>query len=324
MEVAVKFFLGGLYADVPVDHMESGGRTFRDYFQDRAWLTSNDGGEPVKFVCIEWCKRDLSIARAHGIGQRDSVLIRHEPICVHPMSYRKSIGRNFSRIIEPGKDPALNPFAVPRYQQLPLTINDDWKQRIFNQVVMINSNQISFVKGEFYSLRRRCVYEIDEVCLFGRNWNIGTMKRVRIATIHLLLCLRALKLPQISSLVYWFRRPVKAIASPDSKAEALQLFGIALVIENSAEFLTEKIFDALTNLCIPVYVGPIPSNFGIPEDLFIYAEPNIEAIKKAISIARLINYVEWKERTIRWVTSQETRRQWSPDAIIGQIYELIY
>jgi len=207
---------------------------------------------------------------------------------------------------------------------LPPTINDDGKQRIFNQVIMMNSNQISFVKGEFYSLRRRCVYEIEEVCLFGRNWNIGTMKRVRIATIHLLLCLRALKLPQRSSLVYWFRRPVKAIASPDSKADALQVFGIALVIENSAEFLTEKIFDALTNLCIPVYVGPLPSNFGIPEDLFVYADPNVEAIKKAISIARLIDYVEWKERTIRWVTSQETRRQWSHDAIFGQICELIY
>jgi len=323
MDVDVRFFLGGLYADVPVNHKEPTGRTFRDYFQDSLMLDADVGSGPVKFVCVEWCKRDISIARARGIGQLDSVLIRGEPISVHPMSYRKSIGRNFSRIIESGRDPAVNPFAVRRYQQLPLTINDNGKQRIFNQVVMMNSNQISFIKGEFYSLRRRCVYEIEEVCLLGRNWNIGTMERVRIATIHLLVCLRALKLPQKSSLVYWFRRPVKAIASPDSKADALHVFGIALVIENSADFLTEKIFDAFANLCIPVYVGPQPSNYGIPEDLFVYADPNIEAIRKAISIAKLIDYDEWKRRTIKWMNSQDTQREWSQDAVFRQIRELI-
>jgi len=323
MDVDVRFFLGGLYADVPVNHKEPTGRTFRDYFQDSLMLDADVGSGPVKFVCVEWCKRDISIARARGIGQLDSVLIRGEPISVHPMSYRKSIGRNFRLIIESGRDPALHPFAIRRFQQWPLAIKDDGRQRIFDQVVMINSNQISFVKGEFYSLRRRCVHQIKEICLFGRDWNIGALRRVRIAIIFLLVCIRGLQLPQISSLVYWFRRPVEEIASPKSKSDILRLYAIALVIENHSEFLTEKIFDAFANLCIPVYVGPPPINFGIPEDLFVYSDPNIEAIRKAISTAKLIDYDLWKMRTIKWMNSQDTRREWSCETVFKQTSELI-
>jgi hypothetical protein len=46
----------------------------------------------------------------------------------------------------------------------------------------------------------------------------------------------------------------------------------ALTIENSNSYASEKIFDALINGSIPIYVGPKLESLGLPQDIAIEAD----------------------------------------------------
>jgi hypothetical protein len=48
----------------------------------------------------------------------------------------------------------------------------------------------------------------------------------------------------------------------------------SLVIENTNNYISEKLFDALIGGSIPIYFGPNLANTGIPEDLVIRCNPN--------------------------------------------------
>jgi len=42
-------------------------------------------------------------------------------------------------------------------------------------------------------------------------------------------------------------------------------YKIAVVIENSADFISEKLFDSIRSGCVSVYVGPNLEKYGIPK-----------------------------------------------------------
>jgi hypothetical protein len=76
------------------------------------------------------------------------------------------------------------------------------------------------------------------------------------------------------------------MGSVSDKNSAMANYKVALVVENSSEFLTEKLFDAWFAGCIPVYVGPPVEAFGIPRSLVIQVtEPTVREVKNCIDLA---------------------------------------
>jgi hypothetical protein len=62
------------------------------------------------------------------------------------------------------------------------------------------------------------------------------------------------------------------------KADALSLAPVSIVIENSADYVSEKLIDVVRCGRVPIYVGPDLRSFGFPKDIAVQSEPNAVAI----------------------------------------------
>jgi hypothetical protein len=53
------------------------------------------------------------------------------------------------------------------------------------------------------------------------------------------------------------------------------------VIENSADYLSEKLIDAVISGTIPIYVGPNLNTFGLPAELAYQVNGDLSSIREA-------------------------------------------
>jgi hypothetical protein len=68
----------------------------------------------------------------------------------------------------------------------------------------------------------------------------------------------------------------------EDKLKALSHYKVSLVIENSAEFVSEKLSESIRAGTVPFYIGPPVEIFGTPKELVATAEPNIIGIQAAL------------------------------------------
>jgi hypothetical protein len=160
--------------------------------------------------------------------------------------------------------------------------------------------------------------------LFGTNWDISYYRKVRILLSEFRKALNAQERISSGSLKYWFRKPRNWKGELQDKHLELGKYRCSIVIENSMEFLTEKLFDALFSGCIPIYVGPKVSSFDIPEDLLIQTSPSIDSINAAIRIAKKMDYTEWSNKVQDWLLSQKTIENWEMDNVYRRISKAIH
>ena len=188
-----------------------------------------------------------------------------------------------------------------------------------NRIVLINANKISFLPGELYSLRRASLLKFDSVDLFGQGWNMSFGEKLKHYLSNLWIALKSGQRPRFSGGKYFFRKINNWKGAPADKREVGKLYKYALVIENSNEFITEKIFDALFSGCIPIYVGPKLSEFGFPNSLYVQAEENLRAIERAIESVQKIDYTEWSNIKDDWLSRASNKETWSVDSVNKRI-----
>jgi hypothetical protein len=96
-----------------------------------------------------------------------------------------------------------------------------------------------------------------------------------------------------------------------------------LIVENSLDALTEKLFDSFFNCTIPVYVGPDLSSWKIPQKLAIQVNPSIEDVQRGINYAMTIDYEKWKYELINWLEEDETRNYWASESVFKRLFKVI-
>ena len=87
-------------------------------------------------------------------------------------------------------------------------------------------------------------------------------------------------------------------------------YKVALVIENSFELVTEKIFDAWLAGCIPVYVGPDLSDLGVPDELYLRALPNWVSVSESIEIALEVDHDKHLTQLRKWIKDSPDFTKW--------------
>jgi hypothetical protein len=97
----------------------------------------------------------------------------------------------------------------------------------------------------------------------------------------------------------------------------------ALVIENSAEYMSEKLMEALFAGCIPIYVGPDPQEYGIPKELVIWTKPNIRAIEHSLAEAATWNLEEFYSRLAVFLSARSTRELWDHERVYQKMLDVI-
>ena len=319
MEVVPKVWVGGLYATTPVKHRDQSSPTWKS-------ALTNVGVELTEAIdiadiilIIDIKQSEMTTIRKMCSKNTKWILIRHEPMEVLPANYKLSFLALFDLVIDCGIDPSKSGNSMLRPQFWPSNENVYSTERDYNRFVLVNSNQLGLIRGELYSLRRRCIYELPQVDLYGRDWNISYTRKVLEMGFRIIQLLKYRRMPNRSSARYWFRHPANKIESPIEKLDVMSRYKATLVIENSLNFMTEKIFDALFSGCIPIYVGPPAKNFDIPGHLFIQALPNVKDIERCMNIVRNIDYTSWKTQAAQWINDESTKSKWSFESSVRQV-----
>ena len=160
--------------------------------------------------------------------------------------------------------------------------NSPWPTRA-DKWCMIQGNRWSFIDGELYTLRRSCLKAFPErLDLYGFAWDGSFARDTKRAFSSLLTkgISNPKKLVAVSDLG---RKYENYRGKALSKLDTLRKYKYSLVIENSNEYLSEKLIDVLLAGSVPLYVGPDLESFGLPSDIAVTASPTVEAICGAIT-----------------------------------------
>ena len=246
------------------------------------------------------------------------VLVRQEPSIVLRKIYTKAQTEKFDHIIDVGKVKNSENSVINWPQDL--SENFSHINNRLEKVVVINSNLLSLSKGENYSLRRKVALEIEEIDLYGRQWN--NKFRAKVLTLIKEFKKYGFKIHNIKFLGMksYFRFFSNYLGEIEDKKEVLSKYKYSIVIENSSDYLSEKLFDVMFSGCIPIYVGPNLANYEIPNYLYIQAKPEISDIKEKIISARAKDYNEWRDKLKIWSMDPTTYDNWSRDLFVSKIF----
>lgn len=269
---------------------------------------------PDVVVAVDWdpkCKKVILKANRLGIP---TVLVKNEPKVVSPGNGNPRIDSLFTMVIPVGRPHPILQFNWPQSWNLDYF---EQAERI-DRVCAVSANKYSFVEGENYTLRARTYNEIDSIDVFGFGWDRSQVKNMLKLAKELQIAIASRQLSgSLGSLGAFALRPLNYLGKTDNKLETISQYRVSLVIENSAEFMSEKLFDAFLAGSMPVYVGPPLKSFGIPSSLAFEASPSVESIESAISDARSVDFNGWKKAVRTWLDRPDTRRAWDAKFVFG-------
>jgi hypothetical protein len=249
------------------------------------------------------------------------ILVRQEPELVVPKNYDAALVAKFDHIIEIGKS------------REDLTKNINWPQDFSNHLnadnfkkdkfVIINSNLLSLRAGENYSLRRKVIGQIPTLDLYGFQWNNSYFDKLLAFVKEFKKYMPRIYELKLSGLKYYFKTFDNYLGAVSNKREVISLYKYSVVIENSCDYVSEKLFDAFLSGCFPVYVGPNLSRYDLPENLYIQAEPNFIDIKKKMVCAQETDLAQWSARLKTWLAEDRTYKNWSSELFFAKILNAI-
>jgi hypothetical protein len=69
------------------------------------------------------------------------------------------------------------------------------------------------------------------------------------------------------------------LGAVDNKSEIMRTYQISIVIENSADFISEKLFDSVRSGCVTIYIGPDLVKYGIPKEAALQVSPDYKELR---------------------------------------------
>jgi len=241
-------------------------------------------------ICFNHTDGNLGEIIHTGVLKARRILIMLECEAVLPRMHQKKILDNYGLIISPSKYWASN--VTKEIINYPAIVNLDFTHNDFSSKKygfgIIQSNKYSCIKGEMYTFRRRVIKEFKKrnikLELRGNNWDRSPINS--IITYYRILRVN-LRIELLKKLIYFprsvFGIKVSKSVTEKSKDNFLLNLKYAIVIENSLDYVSEKLFDCFKSGTVPIYVGPNLEEFGIPSNTVIVAPDNIEDLFYIIS-----------------------------------------
>ncbi len=271
---------------------------------------------PDLLICVDFQNSSAPlIKRANSLGIW-TVLVINEPQVVIPEHSQERVLKNFDNVIRVGRPSGSDSFPWP---QTWLSISENRKR--MKRAVLVNADKWSYVEGQHYWLRAAASSELDIVDVFGVGWDRTVRVRLAHRIYELWRTLRSRVRPSFRGMSKILATPRAYMGSVSDKNEAMSRYKVALIIENSSEFLTEKLFDAWFAGCIPVYVGPLVESFGIPNNLVVQIrEPSLLGVEKGIETALSRDADEFLAELRKFLNSNAARKWKSQEALERIIY----
>lgn len=280
-------------------------------------------GPKDSLLVLDANPKALNIIADLRLPKSRCILVRNEPIVVCPLNYQPSTEALFGKIIDVGRKLPASTMSVPCPRKVWRSTPFTPRQKRSDTPVLMNANKMSFVKGELYSLRRTLLHHVH-TDLFGPNWDSSYFSRLKTFVAELWIALAAKQRISWRALSSWFaKHPNWRGLSADKFATYLK-YKYVFAIENSADYMSEKLMDALTAGCIPIYVGPPVEEFGIPSDLVVTSQPTVFAVLEGLIRAGEIDEESWRKRLLEFLANPETQFFWDEKRIYGEIAKHIF
>jgi hypothetical protein len=202
---------------------------------------------------------------------------------------------------------------------------ENWSLRN-NKSVMVLANKFSATKGELYTLRRELGIHTAKssiMDLYGEKWNLGRYYSLR----HYFGSLIRTPFWKISfkSWRYLGKSQKNYNGPSENKITTCKKYRVAVVIENSADYISEKFFDAYASGTIVIYIGPSLNQFGIPDDTAIQIEPDKNLIIKKINeLLSLSTEEQYKISRNQLTNIMSISTQWHNDTVMKKLATNIY
>lgn len=243
---------------------------------------------------------DFSVAEWKSVNRHKNkfkVLLRLEARSILPIQYQKRVEKGFDLIFDLGRVPKAQkekvvelpyPYSYSenpigdrfheidlakefKYHRSSVSSFESWSSRP-HQIVMISSNKESHNFWNNYRLRRAILKRNNKVILFGTLWNQSFLV---ILKNRFWIMQQGFSHMSFTNFPYFFggllRKYQNYHGVVKNKSDILLKAKFNVVIENSNEALTEKVFDSLICGAIPLYFGPSLKKLNFPQNLAIQA-----------------------------------------------------
>jgi hypothetical protein len=301
----VKVFLTGHHAHVGVfgkPELKLG-----DFLMGKGWHLTENAEQSDAICAVEVpATRFGRLDIPNGAGTK-GLLVVQEPDVVWPPNSNGEALQQFASVLEVGrpKDGTKWPlvWSPSRRHFLAGTKNP--------RACLVAGGKLSFIAGELYGLRREVIHTDSRVDLYGQGWQKSTFEKCKEIAYQLAVLATSKKRSSFNSLALYFRKPKRSFGPIDDKILINSQYKVSVVIENSASYMSEKLLEAIVAGSIPVYVGPDPSEFGIPENLFVLAQANRDSIFEGVTVALAIDYELWAKDALSFLESSQVKEGWS-------------
>lgn len=278
-----------------------------DFLVGKGWHLTENAEQADAICAVEVpATRFGRITIPIGAGTKGLLVVQEPDVVWPPNSDGKAL-QQFARVLQAGRprDGTRWPLVWPPVRNNFLEVTK--KPR----ACLIAGGKLSFIAGELYSLRREVIHNDSRVDLYGQGWQKSYLERLKEIAYQLAVLVTSKKAISNRALALYFRKPKRPFGPIDDKISINSQYKVSVVIENSASYMSEKLLEAIVAGSIPVYVGPDPSDFGIPESLFVLAKANRESIFEGVSEALAIDYELWAKDALHFLESSEVQEGWS-------------
>lgn len=245
-------------------------------------ICGSDYSEPADSIIANSFNSEISkFIDFSKIPMKKRILVLWEPYIVDKSRYSRKVLTKFGKVYAPSIDWAKKINAVTfNWPQSKLDSEASlipWNERI-NRVVMIQGNKFSARKGEMYTLRRKVLRNLnhEEIDLYGTDWNRGLkFDFTHWAKSCSMSNLLEIDLKSISGVGGNYSN---YFGSVEDKDLVLQKYRVSLVIENSVDYVSEKLFHSVNAGCVTIYIGPSLEKYEIPRESAIICQPDTQSI----------------------------------------------
>lgn len=299
------------------------------------------------FIAMNHAKKEYSEFIKAGGKQSRTVLVLLEPRAVYESQYKSKNLQKYSLVLRPGNPTYGNSqekFIGWPYESNPnplIPSNEDKSilsivhENVVNQLfdfatwnhrsdllVIINSNKVSAISEENYSLRRYFAKGIDKefLSVYGDLWSGSFLKKVKHRIEVFFFSLINGSLPNFRNIYgsLHMKYPTSKGTILD-KNTVLQNSKFSIVIENDPSYISEKLFDSMINGSIPIYQGPIVPDVIIPKETYLALPehpyqllPILEALTE-LDVALLLSNIR------EFVSSSDFISVWSKERVFADI-----
>jgi hypothetical protein len=149
---------------------------------------------------------------------------------------------------------------------------------------MLSGNNFSNSNQENYSLRRKLAITLKEnIDLWGRDWEMRFHLKLGKIVLEIF---RTRKFPNISSILNFLRGVPWNKGYVTNKFGLMSKYSFGIVIENSSDYVSEKLIDTIISGVAPIYVGPDLVSHGYPAGICIQVGGKLDEIEAAMTRIR--------------------------------------